>query len=107
MRNMTPENMARVTAGELLGPETLYQTEITDVVTDSRKIQSGCLFAAIRGERADGHTFIAQTIRDGADQIFAGTLETVSWFGRSESGDPGSFRGTGSTEGDCRPGRSV
>ena len=71
MRNMTPENMARVTAGELLGPETLYQTEITDVVTDSRKIQSGCLFAAIRGERADGHAFIAQTIRDGAGAILA------------------------------------
>ena len=71
MKNMTPENMSRVTGGRLLGPETLFKREITDVVTDSRNIQSGCLFAAIRGERADGHSFIEQTIRDGAGAVLA------------------------------------
>lgn len=71
MRNMTPENMAEVTGGRLLGPDTLYQKEITEVVTDSRKIRSGCLFAAIRGARADGHQFIKQTIQEGAGVILA------------------------------------
>ena len=71
MKNMTPEHMAQVTGGKLLGPEALYKKEITDVVTDSRKIQSGCLFAAIRGERADGHAFIGQVIREGAGAVLA------------------------------------
>ena len=74
MRNMTPENMAEVTGGKLLGPDTLYQKEITEVVTDSRKIRSGCLFAAIRGNRTDGHAYIDQAIRDGAAVILAERL---------------------------------
>ena len=32
--------------------------EVHTVVTDSRKVQKGCLFAAIKGERVDGHSFI-------------------------------------------------
>lgn len=36
------------------GPE----FEISGVTTDSRKVQEGCLFAAIKGERVDGHSFI-------------------------------------------------
>lgn len=71
MKNMTPENMAQAAKGTLIGPETLFKTEITEVLTDSRKIQSGCLFAAIRGERADGHSFIGQVIRDGAGAVVA------------------------------------
>ena len=71
MKNMTPENMAQVTGGKLLGPASLFQKEITDVVTDSRKISSGCLFAAIRGERVDGHSFIKKTIGLGAGAVLA------------------------------------
>ena len=36
------------------------------VCTDSRGIRRGDLFAAIRGERFDGHQFVSQAIRDGA-----------------------------------------
>lgn len=32
--------------------------DVHTVVTDSRKVQEGCLFAAIKGERVDGHSFI-------------------------------------------------
>ncbi len=32
--------------------------EVHTYVTDSRKVQKGCLFAAIKGERVDGHSFI-------------------------------------------------
>lgn len=31
---------------------------VTDYVTDSRKVKEGCLFAALKGERVDGHSFI-------------------------------------------------
>ena len=36
------------------GPE----FEVERYVTDSRKVEEGCLFAAIKGARADGHSFI-------------------------------------------------
>jgi UDP-N-acetylmuramoyl-L-alanyl-D-glutamate--2,6-diaminopimelate ligase len=40
--------------------------EINQVVYDSRKASSGCLFVAIEGEKSDGHQFIQQAISKGA-----------------------------------------
>lgn len=37
------------------------------IVTDSRKIESGCLFFALRGERFDGNEFAAEALEQGAD----------------------------------------
>ena len=39
---------------------------VTDITTDSRKAASGSLFAAICGERADGHDYIDQVFEKGA-----------------------------------------
>lgn len=39
---------------------------VTDVTTDSRKAASGFLFAAICGERADGHDYIDEVFAKGA-----------------------------------------
>lgn len=44
--------------------------EITDVVTDSRKITKGCLFVPLVGERFDGHDFIEKAIDSGAVATF-------------------------------------
>ncbi|MEY4137070.1 MAG: UDP-N-acetylmuramoyl-tripeptide--D-alanyl-D-alanine ligase [Actinomycetota bacterium] len=44
---------------------------ITDVRIDSRDISAGCLFVAIKGERADGHDFAASVIADGAIAVLA------------------------------------
>jgi UDP-N-acetylmuramoyl-tripeptide--D-alanyl-D-alanine ligase len=41
-------------------------TTITAVSTDSRRVEPGCLFVALQGERFDGHEFCAQAVRDGA-----------------------------------------
>lgn len=38
----------------------------TEVVTDSRKIEPGCVFVALKGERFDGQDFAAQAAREGA-----------------------------------------
>lgn len=43
--------------------------EITDVVTDSRKVTVGCCFIAVKGTQRDGHLFIPQAIADGAVAI--------------------------------------
>ena len=49
------------------------ENEINHVVTDSRDIPasgaSGVLFAAIRGEKVDGHSFVANIIKNGGAAI--------------------------------------
>lgn len=66
MKNLTLRNMAYACNGIYFGPGNEADREVTAVVTDSRKITDGCLFAAIKGERADGHDFIEQAYKDGA-----------------------------------------
>jgi UDP-N-acetylmuramoyl-tripeptide--D-alanyl-D-alanine ligase len=44
---------------------------ITDVRVDSRDITPGCLFVAIKGERADGHDFAAEVIAAGAAAVLS------------------------------------
>ncbi len=36
------------------------------IAVDSRKVRAGDLFVALRGEKADGHDFLAQAARAGA-----------------------------------------
>ena len=38
----------------------------TSVCSDSRQVRPGCLFVALRGERFDGHAFLAEAARGGA-----------------------------------------
>ncbi|MBQ8823995.1 MAG: UDP-N-acetylmuramoyl-tripeptide--D-alanyl-D-alanine ligase, partial [Ruminococcus sp.] len=40
--------------------------EITDICTDTRKLQAGCLFLALKGANFDGHNFVEKAIADGA-----------------------------------------
>ncbi len=51
------------------GPE----FEIKSVVTDSRKMENHCLFAAIIGERADGHSFIKALDAQYENVVFLGS----------------------------------
>ncbi|MFQ3580066.1 MAG: UDP-N-acetylmuramoyl-L-alanyl-D-glutamate--2,6-diaminopimelate ligase [Bacteroidales bacterium] len=48
--------------------------EITSIVTDSRKVNFGSLFVAIRGISADGHSFIPRAIELQASVIVCETL---------------------------------
>lgn len=45
--------------------------EITGITSDSRKVESGILFVAIKGTTNDGHQFIAKAIESGAAAIVA------------------------------------
>ena len=40
---------------------------ITAVVTDSRKVQPGCIFVCFPGERVDGHDYAAKAYQAGAE----------------------------------------
>ena len=41
------------------------------LVTDSRIVEKGNIFLALRGERADGHNFIGNAVANGATCIIA------------------------------------
>ncbi|MGN0679802.1 MAG: Mur ligase domain-containing protein, partial [Oscillospiraceae bacterium] len=56
------EEIAKITAGELIGAD----VRITSVSTDTRAIEKGALFVAVKGERFDGNDYIAAAAENGA-----------------------------------------
>ena len=74
MKNMTLENIAAACNGVYYGPEEKKNFCITSVTMDSRTIEEGGLFAAIAGERVDGHRFIPQVIENGAGAVLSEKL---------------------------------
>ncbi|PFG38407.1 UDP-N-acetylmuramoyl-tripeptide--D-alanyl-D-alanine ligase [Georgenia soli] len=64
MIEMTLAQVAAVTGGELAGEEDVPVTG--DVVTDSRAVAPGALFAAFVGEHVDGHDFVVGALEAGA-----------------------------------------
>ena len=64
--------MQTIPANELLAGLTLAEpAAIHAVVTDSRKVEPGCVFVCFPGERVDGHAFAAGAYRNGAAYIIA------------------------------------
>lgn len=60
----TKDEILFATAGKLLyaGVKDIFG----EVVTDSSKVKAGSIFVALKGERLDGHRFVAQAVRRGA-----------------------------------------
>ncbi len=56
-------DIAKVTGGVLKGPGDI---PVRRVCSDSRKVEGGDLFVALRGERFDGHDFIGEAFEKGA-----------------------------------------
>jgi len=59
--------VAQVTGGALHGGET--DREVGNVVTDSRMVQPGDLFIALRGPRFDAHDFVDDVVAKGASAL--------------------------------------
>lgn len=66
MKGLTLGRIAEVCGGIYKGREEDREREITAITTDSRKAEPGSLFAAIKGERVDGHSFIPSVFEAGA-----------------------------------------
>lgn len=66
MRLMTLEKITAACGGEYVGPLHKQQTEITGAVQDSRLVEPGFLFFAVKGERVDGHSYIPAVFAKGA-----------------------------------------
>ena len=66
--NWTAERLAQATAGQWLAvvEPTVW---LGQIVTDTRKIQQGDVFLALKGERFDAHDFIAQAAAAGAAAV--------------------------------------
>lgn len=72
------------------GAESVLDTEITEICSDTRAITAGCLFWAFQGERFDGNAFAADAVAKGAiaavtSQVIPGipclcTLDTRAAF---------------------------
>lgn len=71
MKNMTLENIAKSCHGTYIGNEFDKMKEVAGVVIDSRKIEKDFLFIPIKGERADGHTFIDAVFEKGASAVLS------------------------------------
>lgn len=54
--------------------------QITDLAYDSRAVTPGALFVALRGQKTDGHDFIAQATNSGASALLVDTLH-AGWYG--------------------------
>ena len=65
MRCFEVSDVINATNGKLVTGENDF-IKITGVTMDSRKIEAGFLFVAIKGERVDGHDFIGQVFEKGA-----------------------------------------
>ncbi|GAA3208233.1 UDP-N-acetylmuramoyl-tripeptide--D-alanyl-D-alanine ligase [Nonomuraea helvata] len=63
--------IAEITSGALSGMADPRAVVRGPVVIDSRAVEPGSLFVALRGERVDGHDYVAQAIRAGAVAVLA------------------------------------
>ncbi len=66
MKNMTLEAIAKATGGKAFNIENNVGITAKGVVIDSRQVEEGYIFIAIKGERVDGHSFIEQVYERGA-----------------------------------------
>lgn len=65
--------------GASLDATEVARTPLLGAVVDSRRVFAGCLFVAVRGERFDGHDFVAAALDAGA----GGALVDADWRGLS------------------------
>ena len=66
MEALTLRQLLEAVDGTLLGSFGDLDATVSEVSTDSRKIEPGCLFIPLEGERFDGHSFINSALEEGA-----------------------------------------
>ena len=81
LKTLTPSEIAEAAGGKLYD----YGRgggDVTNVVYDSRDVSEGSLFCAIKGERADGHDYIKDVVKNGACAVIAERIpEGAETFG--------------------------
>lgn len=64
-QGLTARQIANACGGKLVCESTLENTLVNAFCTDSREASVGAIFAAIRGERVDGHDYIVSAVELG------------------------------------------
>lgn len=72
MISVTLSQLAEILGGELKGGDLTLDA----VTTDTRKVTSGCLFVALKGERFDAHDFAGTAKENGAERCWS----VVRWM---------------------------
>lgn len=62
---LTIEDICSACSGELFLSGTSADAEVSAICTDSREAEEKTLFAAIRGERVDGHDYVSKNLERG------------------------------------------
>jgi len=68
MISLTLAEIAKATAGQVINCER-HEAVFNSISTDTRKIQSGDLFIALRGESYDAHQFLEKALQQGAGAL--------------------------------------
>jgi UDP-N-acetylmuramoyl-tripeptide--D-alanyl-D-alanine ligase len=71
MYDLTLGQISEIVGGELIGDPAI---RVSGVATDSRSCTPGDLFAAIVGERVDGHDYAGQAMSNGASALLTSKL---------------------------------
>lgn len=74
MKKITIREIIKATGARLImagDAAQVLEREIVHVTQDSREVQQGSLFVPIKGEKRDGHDFIAQCFAHGATACFS------------------------------------
>lgn len=75
MKNMTLSNITTACKGKLFY-DVACDTEVKGIVIDSRLVEKDFLFIATKGERVDGHDYIASAISKGAIAVICEEIPT-------------------------------
>ena len=73
MISLSLTEIASAIDGQLVGQD----TNISQIVTDSRTLQSGELFLALKGPNFDGHRFIAKVIEQGCKAVIVEQQQSI------------------------------
>lgn len=69
MKELNKEDIIKAVRGKNDFPQ--YSPRISSVEVDSRRVSEGALYVALKGEKADGHDFIAEAVKKGARLVFS------------------------------------
>jgi UDP-N-acetylmuramoyl-tripeptide--D-alanyl-D-alanine ligase len=68
--HLSLQEIAQITGGQMHGPD----VACVGVCIDSRRVQGGCLFAALAGARVDGHEFAPAAMLAGAAAVIGSRI---------------------------------
>jgi len=75
------DRIADALSAEAIGRPARGSMLTTGITTDTRKIAKGNVFVALRGERFDGHDYLADAVRDGATALVVSKVPKLNALG--------------------------